>query len=347
MRIAFLINSYETEKSGYTTTRLALAAHRRGHDVRYLTVEDFVCESDESLQVRVRAPGGTYKTIKTLHESICGSEATTEVIPVEDLDVIVLRNDPSDDSAHRPWAQSAGVVFGQMAAMRGVLVVNNPDGLAKAVNKVYFQRFPEAARPMTLITRHEDDVNRFLDENGGDAVLKPFQGSGGDGVFVIRGDDRANLNQIFESVSRNGYVVCQEYLADAVGTDIRMFLINGRPLVRDGVYAAFRRRSSGEDIRSNISAGGSVEPAEITDLELKLAELVRPQLVADGMFMVGLDIAGTHLLEVNVFSPGGLGSIESVTGVDFTDDVIESLEVKVMAQANYKQQFSNTALATL
>ena len=347
MRIAFLINSYETEKAGYTTTRLGLAAHRRGHDVRYLTVEDFMCASDETLRVRVRAPGGTYKTHKTFHEGVCGAASTTEVIPVEDLDVIMLRNDPADDATDRPWAQSAGIVFGGMAAQRGVLVVNNPEGLAKAVNKVYFQRFPEAARPKTLITRHEDDINRFLDQHGGDAVLKPFQGSGGEGVFVIRGDDRANLNQIVESVSRNGYIVCQEYLADAVGTDIRMFLINGKPLERDGAYAAFRRRSSGEDIRSNISAGGKIEAAEITDLELKLAEMVRPQLVADGMFMVGLDIAGTHLLEVNVFSPGGLGSIIKVTGVDFTGDVIEALERKVAARASYKQQFTNVALATL
>ena len=347
MRIAFLINSYETEKSGYTTTRLALAAHRRGHDVRYLTVEDFVCDSDESLRVRLRAPGGTYKTIKTLHAGVCGPDCTTEVLPVEDLDVIVLRNDPADDASERAWAQSAGIVFGQMAALRGVLVVNDPEGLAKAVNKVYFQRFPEAARPKTLITRHEDDVRRFLDDHGGDAILKPFQGSGGEGVFVVREGDHANLNQIVDSVSRNGYVVVQEYLADAVGTDIRMFLVNGRPLERDGVYAAFRRRSSGEDIRSNVSAGGSIEAAEITDLELSLAEMVRPQLVQDGMFMVGLDIAGSHLLEVNVFSPGGLGSIKKVTGVDFTDDVVDALERKVTARASYKQTFSNTTLATM
>ena len=347
MRIAFLINSYETEKATYTTTRLGLAAHRAGHDVRYLTVEDFVCDSDESLRVRLRAPGGTYKAITTFHQGVCGPDCETEVLPVEALDVIVLRNDPADDSGERPWAQSAGIVFGQLAAQRGVLVVNDPEGLAKAVNKVYFQRFPEAARPKTLITRHEDDVNRFLDEHGGNAVLKPFQGSGGDGVFVIREGDHANLNQIIESVSRNGYVVVQEYLEDAVGTDIRMFLLNGRPLQRDGVYAALRRRSSGEDIRSNISAGGSAELAEIGETELRLAEMVRPQLIQDGMFMVGLDIAGDHLLEVNVFSPGGLGGIADLTGVDFTTDVIEALERKVDARRRSTQPFSNTTLATL
>ena len=347
MRIAFLINRYETEREVYTTTRLALEAHKRGHDVRYLTVEDFVCEADESLRVRVRAPTGTYKTTKTLLNGIVGDDADEERIPVEDLDVLMLRNDPADDSSDRPWAQAAGIVFGQMAALRGVIVVNDPEGLAKAVNKVYFQRFPEAARPTTLVTRHEDDVRRFIDDHGGDVVLKPFQGSGGEGVFVVREDDRANLNQIVESVCRNGYMVVQEYLEDAVGTDIRMFLVNGVPLQRDGEYAAFRRRSAGEDIRSNMSAGGSAERAEIGPRELALAEMVRPQLIRDGMFMVGLDIAGDHLLEVNVFSPGGLGSIKAVTGVDFTGDVIDALERKVAARTHTHAHFSNATLATL
>ena len=347
MRIAFLINSYETEKSGFTTTRLALSAHKCGHEVLYMTVEDFVCEADESLRVHVRRPTGTYKTLKTFLAGVTGPDAESDRIPVEDIDALLLRNDPADDAGGRPWAQSAGIVFGQMAAQRGVIVLNAPEGLAKAVNKVYFQRFPEAARPTTLITRHEDDVRRFIDEHGGDVILKPFQGSGGEGVFVVREDDRANLNQIVDAIGRNGYMVVQEYLEDAVGTDIRMFLLNGMPLQRDGVYAAFRRRSAGEDIRSNISAGGSVEAAEVGDLELGLAEMVRPQLVQDGMFMVGLDIAGTHLLEVNVFSPGGLGSIESVTGVDFTDDVISAVERKVIAKGRIRQHVSNVTLATL
>ncbi len=345
MRLAFLINSYETEKTVYTTTRLALAAHKAGHDVRYVTVEDFAYDPDESLRVHARAVEGSYKTEKTLLAAV--KEAESERLPVEELDVLMLRNDPADDAGERPWAQAAGIVFGQMAAQRGVLVVNDPDGLAKAVNKVYFQRFPEAARPKTLVTRHADDVRRFIDAHSGDVVLKPFQGSGGEGVFVIREDDRANLNQIIDTVCQNGYMVAQEYLDDAVGTDVRMFLINGEPLQKDGVYAAFRRRSGGEDMRSNMSAGGKAEKAEIGETELRLAEMVRPQLRQDGMFIAGLDIAGEHLLEVNVFSPGGLGSIKRVTGVDFTPDVIRALERKVDARARYSQHFSNATLATL
>ena len=346
MRIAFLINSFETEKETYTTTRLALAAHKAGHDVRYLSVEDFICDPDESLKVRVRAPGGTYKTEKTFWAGVT-DDGEEERLAVEEIDALLLRNDPADDAGARPWAQSAGIVFGQMAARRGVIVLNDPEGLAKAVNKVYFQRFPESVRPKTLVTRHADDVRQFIEDHGGDAIIKPFQGSGGEGVFVVRHGDHANLNQIIDAVCANGYMVVQEFLEAAAGADTRMFLLNGEPLQRDGVYAALRRVGAEGDIRSNISAGGSAEVAEIGERELEIADMVRPQLVQDGMFMVGLDIAGGILLEVNVFSPGGLGGIEQLTGVDFAPDVIEAVQRKVDARKRYTQHFSNATLATL
>lgn len=347
MRIAFLINRFETELDLYATTRMALAAHKRGHEIAYLTVEDFICQPDGALCVRVRMPAGTYKTEKTLLAGIQNGDARHEVMPVEELDVLMLRNDPAGDAKERPWAQSAGIVFGQMAARRGVIVLNDPEGLALAVNKVYFQRFPESVRPKTLVTRHADDVRHFIEEHGDDVVLKPFQGSGGEGVFVVRQGDHANLNQIIDAVCKNGYMVVQEYLPAAAGQDLRMFLVNGQPLEKDGVYAAFRRRGASGDLRSNMSAGGSAEPAEITDVELRIAETVRPQLIQDGMFIVGLDIAGDKLIEVNVFSPGGLHSAAELTGVNFASEVIEAVEHKVDAVRNYTQHFSNVTLATL
>ena len=345
MRIAFLINSFETEKHIYTTTRLALAAHKAGHDVLYLSVEDFICDPDETMRVRVRRPGGTYKAIKTFWEGV-QKDGVEERMAVEEIDALLLRNDPADDAVDRPWAQSAGIVFGQMLARRGVIVLNDPEGLAKAVNKVYFQRFPEAVRPKTLVTRHADDVRKFIDDHGGDAVIKPFQGSGGEGVFVVRGDDKANLNQIIDAVCMNGYMVVQEFLEEAAGADTRMYLVNGVPLQHDGAYAAFRRQGQGDDLRSNISAGGKIQKAEIGERELEIAEMVRPQLVQDGMFMVGIDIAGGILLEVNVFSPGGIGSIKKTTGVDFAPVIIDLIERKVDAKKRYKQYFSNVTMAT-
>ena len=348
MRLAFLINDIETEKAEFTTTALALAALRRGHDVFYVSVEGFAFDPDDEVRVFARTPqADDYDDREALLADLQREDAPVERLPVEDLDVLMLRNDPADDAAERPWAQSAGIIFGQMAKRRGVLVLNDPDGLAKAVNKVYFQLFPKAVRPKTLVTRDPDDVREFLESHGRDVVIKPFQGSGGESVFVVRTDDRANLNQIMDAVCKSGYMVVQEYLPDAAGHDTRLFLVNGEPLKVDGQYAALRRVASGEDLRSNMSAGGHAEGVELGETELRIAELVRPQLLQDGMFLVGLDIAGDHLIEVNVFSPGGLHSTQELTGVDFTPAIIEAIERKVEARAHYRQIFDNLTLATM
>lgn len=103
------------------------------------------------------------------------------------------------------------------------------------------------------------------------------------------------------------------------------------PLQCDGVYAAFRRVPSEGEARANMTAGASVEAAEVDDTMLHLAEIVGPRLAEDGMFLAGLDIVGDRILEINVFSPGGLGSVESLTGVDFNEIVVAALEQRVSA----------------
>ena len=127
-------------------------------------------------------------------------------------------------------------------------------------------------------------------------------------MFLIRDDDGANINQMIEAVIRDGYCIAQEYLPAAQEGDVRLFVMNGRPLKKDGKYAAFRRVNKTGDMRSNMHSGGESEPAEIDRDALRLVEMVRPKLVADGMFLVGLDIVKDKLMEINVFTPGGLGS---------------------------------------
>ncbi len=100
-------------------------------------------------------------------------------------------------------------------------------------------------------------------------------------------------------------------------------------------------------MRSNISAGGKIDKAIIDDTALRIAEIVRPKLVADGMFLVGLDIVGDKLMEINVFSPGGLGSAQQFEKVNFTNAVLEALERKVMYGEFYRRRFNNTEMATL
>ena len=229
----------------------------------------------------------------------------------------------------------------------GVIVLNDPNGLSKALNKMYFQQFPEEVRPRTLITRNQQEIKAFAQEQGGTIVMKPLQGSGGQSVFLVRPDDIPNLNQMIEAVSRDGYVIAQEHLHAASEGDTRLFVMNGEPLRYKGKYAGFRRVRTGGDMRSNIHAGGKKCQSEVTDTALELVEIVRPKLVQDGMFLVGLDIVGDKLMEINVFSPGGLGSAQQFEKVNFNTAIIESLERKVQYMKYYRRNFDNVELATL
>ena len=152
---------------------------------------------------------------------------------------------------------------------------------------------------------------------------------------------------MIEALTRDGYVIAQEYLPAAAEGDTRLFVMNGRPFRYRGKYAAFRRMRSGDDMRSNIHAGGKLASAEITDVHLRVAEIVRPKLVQDGMFLVGLDIVGDKLMEINVFSPGGLGSAQKFEKVRFTQGVVEALERKVGYVEYYLRHFDNIDMATL
>jgi glutathione synthase len=142
-------------------------------------------------------------------------------------------------------------------------------------------------------------------------------------------------------------VIAQEYLPAAEQGDLRLFVMNGRPLRHGKKYAAFRRVRSGGDMRSNIHAGGTKAPAEVDSTILHIAEVVRPKLVQDGMFLVGLDIVGDKLMEINVFSPGGLGSAQQFEKVNFSAVVIEAIERKVQYMQFYGRNFDNVEMCTL
>ena len=348
MKLGFVVNEIATEQTGYTTTRLAMAAINRGHEAWTIGAGDFAYDTDDSISARAKTlPKKKYKFSDTYIADLKGKKAIKERIKVDDLDVIMLRSDPSTDSGHRSWAQSTGIIFGRAAMRRGVIVLNDPNGLGKAMNKMYFQLFPEEVRPKTLITRDREEIKKFAKDEGGYMVLKPLQGSGGANVFLVQKDDMSNLNQMIDAVSRDGYVIAQEYLPAAAEGDTRLFLMNGLPLRYKNKYAAFRRLRSGDDMRSNIHAGGKLRQAEITDTHLKLAEMVRPKLVQDGMFLVGLDIVGDKLMEINVFSPGGLGSAQKFEKVNFSHAVIEALERKVEYMKYYRRNFENVEMSTL
>ncbi len=348
MIIGFFVNDIEREYENYTTTVLAFTATSRGHRVCYITPSDFALNPDDSLSVHGRfVPERKYKDRADFFKTLKDPEAVElDRIDVTDLDALMLRNDPSID-AKTPWAMESGILFGREAVRRGVIVLNDPDSLGKAINKLYFQSFPVEARAETLITRHGSDIKAFAKEHKENIILKPLQGSGGSGVFKLDPENSANLNQMIEAIGRDGYIIAQSYVPAAKKGDIRLFIMNGRPLQIDGKYAALRRVAAKDDIRSNIHAGGKAVAVEIGATELKVAEMIRPKLLSDGMFLVGVDIVGDKILEVNVFSPGNLESCSKLAGVDFSSAVIEAVESKVWIQRQYANAFDNRHLAIL
>jgi glutathione synthase len=347
VKLGLVINDLAKEHPEYTTMLVARNAHGRGHEVWIIEAEDLGQGADGTVhalarRARAKKVDAGDKYLKAIKDS------PPQRVSVDALDILWLRNDPAEDMDRRPWVSTAAILFGQLAVRRGVVVLNDPFSLSNALNKTYFQHVPEEARPRTLITRDPELVKAFIvDDLGGDGVIKPLQGSGGRNVFVVRGGDTANINQMIEAVSRDGYVVAQEYLREAKHGDVRLFVMNGKPLEHDGVVAVMRRVNPNGDARSNMHAGGKPEKVEMTEEIFALSELVRPMLVKDGMFLVGLDIVGDKLMEVNVFSPGGLSSCSRLYGTPFAQTVVDALERKVAHKHHYAAHVGNLEYATL
>ena len=358
MKIAFVVNDIATEIHSYTTVNLAFQAMKMGHEAYITGVGELVYLSnghmgasafrvEEGVKSTEDMLGDIQKAYEHSKISLTDPEMKPMQITSEDLDVMFIRNDPSADRETRPWAQSAGVIFGKIAVRNGVIVLNDPDALHNALNKMYFQHFPELVRPKTIITRNANDVRKFYDECKQKVVLKPLQGSGGKDVFMVKGKEANNLDQIVEAIGRDGYVIVQEYLPAATDGDTRLFVINGRPLENDGKIACFQRVNEGDDFRSNMHAGGRPQKAEVTDDMLKLAEALRPKVIADGLFMIGLDIVGDKLMEINVFSPGGMMSACIQQDTEFFPTVIKAIEKKVYYRKIYGGRLDNKTLAIM
>lgn len=350
MRLGIIVNDIQTETGHYTTTHLAIAATNLGHEVWYMGVADLAYEPDENAHGYARRVADKkYRSGETYLDALRDKKSLSERINLDELDVLLLRNNPADDVNTRPWARLAGINFARLAMRHGVIVLNDPNGLTQAVNKMYLQTFPEEIRPRALITRNRAEIKHFIAKYNGWGVLKPLAGSGGRNVFLITPESGANLNQMIEAVATEGYIIVQEYLPAAVKGDTRLFLMNGTPLQCKGRYAAFQRvRQSGDnDFRNNMTTGAIAAKAVVTDEMLQLAELVRPKLVQDGMFLVGLDIVGNRLMEINAFSPGGFAELEKLEGLPFSHEVIHAIEHKVEYRQKNQQGFSNIEISML
>jgi glutathione synthase len=346
MKIAFVINDINTEDANYTTVNLAKKAHEMGHSIYMIDVGHLSYAYDGLMGAKARTvEDKKYKSSGTFFNAL--KQSSLKYITAADLDVLFLRNNPADEIGEREWAQNAAYVFGEIAVKNGVIVLNHPATLSTAINKMYFQHFPEILRPKTIITRDQKEIEDFFEDQKGKIILKPLQGSGGTNVFMVDRKSKKNLNQIIEAISRDGYVIAQEYLTEATEGDTRLFIMNGSPLTVDGKFAAIRRVNESEDIRSNVHAGGRPKPAKISKEVLTLIDVLRPKLQKDGMFLVGVDIVGTKLMEINVFSPGGLNMMSNNYKVDFLKEVILAIEAKVKYKSIYGNDLSNIHLASL
>ena len=332
MRLAFFVNDVATEVDEYATTRLARAAAQGGHEVWYVGVGDVeLGESDGQLLTWAHAAAFEEDdTLESFMERI--KERDAERVVMDDLDALFLRNESIDDLQERPWASPLAVVFGQMLKARGVTVVNDPMSLVRATSKLYLEEFPEKIRPRSLVTRDPQAIERFVREVG-PSVVKPLYGAKGRNVFMIEDESETNLAQMTEAVLQDGYAIVQEFVDGGEDGDARIFLLDGQLLQRDGTLAAFRRLSTGNDLRANISAGARSVAMEIGDVERGIVEAMSSKLVTDGMFFVGIDVVGDKVVEINAESPGGMQSVERLYEIDVCPTVIEALERRVASKS--------------
>lgn len=327
MRLAFFVNEVPTEVDEYTTTRLALAATAAGHEVWYVGAGDITRQPDGSIRGHARrAIHQKGDDLTSFLERVKEPESLTDV-ELEEMDAVMLRNDSVEDLHERPWAFTAGILFGQMLVDKGVCVVNDPANLSRTGSKTYLQEFQEDVRPRQMVSRDEEAIRTFVEKTG-PVVLKPLYGAKGRNVFLIEGPEDPNLSQMVEAVLADGYAIVQQRVEGAEDGDLRIFLIDGEPLQKDGKYAAFRRVPEGNDIRANISAGGRPKEAAIDAQILRMVAGMTERLKRDGMFFAGLDVVGGKVIEINLESAGGLQSVQHLTGVDFAPQIIDALDAR-------------------
>lgn len=311
VRIGIVVSSAAVAAPTHTTVHLASAALARGHQVQVFEPWDF--EVDPEGRVRGRAhcfegPADREAVVEGLH----GRDRRRSV-EVDRLDVLLLRANPFQDTI---------VTFAQMAQAAGVRVLNEPRGMVLTSHKGWLATLAGVPRPRTVVTRSRSEVERFVSTCEGGVVIKPARSCGGRGVGLLKGRRRDRLDGVLDAATRagDGYVVVQEYLADARDGEKRLLWHEGRLL---GGY--LRTRAPG-DFRHNLKVGGQPNPCDITEADRALVDRVSPHLVRAGLWFAGLDVIGRHLVEVNALNPGGVHHSEAFTGLPIADQLIASLE---------------------
>lgn len=349
MKICFVISDIKTETCG-TTVVILKKAHERGHDVYVMSVGDFVFHRDDDISLRCKKIPTSIKSesVEEFWEQVQDDKLKEKVVHSKEMDILFLRNNPTEETSDRHWAEHSGIAFARMIQQSGVLVLNDAFAMSHAfIDKLYFEELPAEIKPNSLVTRNKEDIMKFWENNGKKMVLKPLEGSGGQDVYLID-EDKKNINQIVDTLTAKGYIIAQEFLPKVSKGDVRVILMNGKILEEKGQMALIRRVSSDKsEFRSNLSLGATAKKAKLTPEIEHIVSLTAPKLIRDGMFFVGLDIVDNKLIEINVLSPGGLDRCESIGMPAFTDTIIDALERKFVYMKHYKNKLSNRVLATM
>jgi len=315
MKLLFILDPLDALVT-YKDTSLAMmrAAQARGHTL-------WVCEQhDWQLQHEVVTVDA-----QTFAFHVDGSWKTSDKSTVSpaDFDAVLMRKDPPFDNE---YLYSTYLL--ELAQQQGARIINDPAAIRGWNEKLSVARFPQFAPPF-IVTSQQDNILAFLNAHG-DIIVKPLDGMGGSGIFRLRKDD-PNVYAILETLTKfqTQTIMVQRYIPDIVKGDKRILVINGEPLP----YALARIPKTGET-RGNLAAGGKGVAQPLSARDKEIADTVGKVLKQHGLFLVGLDVIGDYLTEVNVTSPTGMVEIAAQSkdwnlACDPAAIMIEALEVDI------------------
>ena len=294
--------------AGDSTFAMSLEAQARGYRLFHYTPN----------QLSLR-DGKVYATVEPMelrdekgnHYTL----GTPERVDLSTMDVVLLRQDPPFDMAYITSTHLLERIHPK------TLVVNDPNWVRNSPEKIFVTEF-EDLMPKTLITRDTGEIARFREEMG-DIILKPLYGNGGAGVFHSSRDDRnfTSLLEMFGQMFREPYIA-QQYLPAVRKGDKRILLVDGEPA------GAINRVPAEHDSRSNMHVGGRAEPTELTAREREICARIGPALKARGFLLVGIDVIGDYMTEINVTSPTGLREVKRFGGADIAALLWDAIEAK-------------------
>ncbi|MCH8502746.1 MAG: glutathione synthase [Ectothiorhodospiraceae bacterium] len=293
-----------------TTLAMLLAAQRRDWELHYMELGDLYLRQGEAW-AHHRALTVTDDNADWFR---LGAGSDT---PMAEMDIILMRKDPPVDSE---FTYATHIL--ERAEAAGSLVVNRPQALRDANEKLYTAHFAQCCAP-TIVDASAARLNQFIREQG-KTVLKPLDGMGGRSIFVLAEGD-PNTSVVIDTLTDDGrrYAMAQRYLPEISAGDKRILVINGEPVP----YALARIPAQGET-RGNLAAGGRGEGVPLSDRDRWIVEQVAPTLRERGLWFVGLDVIGDYLTEINVTSPTCVRELDAIYGIDIASQLMDFLETR-------------------